>query len=50
PPTFEALKPRLVQEAGQGVAVAVMNRLVETAKVERFALDGSPMKSAPKAK
>ncbi|MBT5110047.1 MAG: peptidylprolyl isomerase, partial [Rhodospirillaceae bacterium] len=40
PPTFEALKPRLVQEAGQGVAVAVMNRLVETAKVERFALDG----------
>lgn len=50
PPTFEALKPRLVQEAGQGVAVAVMQRLVDTAKVERFALDGSPMKSAPKAK
>jgi peptidyl-prolyl cis-trans isomerase C len=50
PPTFEALKPRLVQEAGQGVAVAVMQNLVDTAKIERFALDGSSMKSAPKAK
>lgn len=50
PPTFEALKPRLIQEAGQGVAVSVMQKLVEAAKVERFALDGSLIKSAPKAK
>ena len=52
-PTFEALKPRLVQEAGQGLAAEAMADLVSGAKVERFTLDGSPLappKSSPAAK
>jgi peptidyl-prolyl cis-trans isomerase C len=49
-PTFEALKPRLVQQAGQGLATQAMSDLVSGAKVERFALDGSPLKSSPAVK
>ena len=36
PPSFEALKPRLIQEAGQGVALEVMNKLVAAAKASRW--------------
>jgi len=50
PPSFEALKPRLIQEVGQGVALEVMKKLVAAAKVERFAMDGSPLKAPSKAK
>ena len=50
PPSFEALKPRLVQEAGQGVALGVMKKLMAEAKVERFAMDGSLLKAPSKAK
>ncbi|MBL4721269.1 MAG: peptidylprolyl isomerase [Alphaproteobacteria bacterium] len=46
-PSFEVLKPRLVQEAGQGLAAQAMAELVDKAKVERFAFDGSPMKAPP---
>jgi hypothetical protein len=44
------LKPRLIQEVGQGVALEVMKKLVAAAKVERFAMDGSLLKAPSKAK
>lgn len=43
PPTFEQLKPQLMQRAGRNVAAEVMQKLVDGAKVERFNLDGTPL-------
>ena len=48
PLTFEKMKPKILRDVGRTVAVGVMQQLVATAKVERFALDGKPM--APPAK
>jgi len=47
PPTFEQLKPQLMQRAGRNVAIEVMQKLVDDAKVERFNLDGAPLAPAP---
>ena len=47
PPTFEEMKPQIMQRAGRNVAIDVMSKLVENAKVERFELDGTPMLAAP---
>lgn len=47
PPTFEELKPQLMQRAGRNVAADVMQQLVDGAKVERFDLDGAPLAPAP---
>ncbi len=48
PLTFEKMKPKILRDVGRTVAIGVMQQLVATAKVERFALDGKPM--APPAK
>ncbi len=52
PPSFEEMKPRILRDVGRNIAVGAMQKLVESAKVERFALDGTPMpqKMTPKAK
>ncbi|MEX2614571.1 MAG: peptidylprolyl isomerase [Alphaproteobacteria bacterium] len=47
PPSFEEMKPQLMQRAGRNVAIDVMSKLMESANVERFELDGTPMESAP---
>lgn len=47
PPSFEEMKPQLMQGAGRNIAIEVMEKLMGSAKVERFELDGTPMESAP---
>ena len=49
PPTFEEMKPQLMQRAGRNVAVEIMAKFMESAKIERFELDGTPMEPAPAA-
>jgi peptidyl-prolyl cis-trans isomerase C len=46
PPSFEEMKPQLMQRAGRNVAIDIMAKLMESVKVERFELDGTPMAPA----
>jgi len=43
PPSFEEIRPRILRDAGRTIAVSVMRQMVESAKVERFGLDGKPL-------
>jgi peptidyl-prolyl cis-trans isomerase C len=43
PPTFEELKPQLMQRVGRNVAGEVMQKLVDGAKIQRFDLEGAPL-------
>ncbi|MBP5856416.1 peptidylprolyl isomerase [Marivibrio halodurans] len=44
-PTFEEMRPRLVERLGQEIAFKVSNDMTKQADVQRFNLDGEPMES-----
>lgn len=45
PPSFEELRPRLVERLGQEIAFTIANDMTKQADVQRFTLDGEPMES-----
>ncbi|MEI9983922.1 MAG: hypothetical protein WDN69_12350 [Aliidongia sp.] len=47
PPTFEEAKPKLREELGQQAVEEKVKDLRAKAKIEQFALDGSPMPAGP---
>jgi peptidyl-prolyl cis-trans isomerase C len=47
PPTFEEAKPKLREELGQKAVEEKVKDLRAKAKIEQFALDGSPMPAGP---
>jgi len=49
-PSFEQVKPQLMRRAGRNVAIKIMERLVDGAKVERFTFEGKPLPKLPIAK
>lgn len=44
-PSFEEVRPRLVERLGQDKAFEIASEMTEAADVERFNLDGQPMES-----
>lgn len=49
PPSFEQMRPQLLQQAGQNVASGIMRQLAQTANVKKFGLDGNPLPAQPAA-
>ena len=46
-PSFEETEPRLRQEMAREIVIALVADLRDDAEIERFNLDGSPMRIAP---